>query len=97
METCIKEYENIDFTADSKNDGVYVDDVTVTYCQPGDCTEDDDIVQTLILSTRNNGMARFINIKTDNWSVENAEELKNIITDFEKRAGLTTEKNEQGK
>lgn len=88
MEIVIKSFEDMDFTKET--DGkVYVDDVSVTYCQDGDCTEDRDNVQTLTVSSRNNGVARFINLKTDNWSISDIDEMKSIIDDFKKRAGIT--------
>lgn len=69
---------------------VCIDDVSITYVQTGDCTEDRDSCQDLTLTARNNGVTRFINIKTgDNgWSIDSVEALKQIIQDFEKRACL---------
>lgn len=69
---------------------VCIDDVSITYVQTGDCTEDRDACQDLTLTARNNGVARFINIKTgDNgWSIDSVETLKQIIQDFERRACL---------
>ena len=71
------------------NDNVVAfDDVSITYVQNQDCTESEEEVQALTITTRNNGMARFLNIKTENWSIENADELIDIINDFKKRAGI---------
>lgn len=69
---------------------VCIDNVSITYVQTGDCTEDRDACQDLTLTARNNGVARFINIKTgDNgWSIDSVETLKQIIQDFERRACL---------
>jgi len=67
---------------------VAVDDVIVKYIQSNDCTEDTDVVQELTISSRNNGCARFINIKTDNWSISDTEEISKIIEDFKKRASF---------
>lgn len=68
---------------------VAFDDVSVTYIQNNDgCAESDEGVQTLTITTRNNGAARFLSIKTDNWSFEDANELVDIINDFKKRAGI---------
>lgn len=67
---------------------VAVDDVVVKYIQSNDCTEDMDIVQELTISSRNNGCKRFINIKTDNWSISDTEEFSKIIEDFKKRASF---------
>ena len=71
---------------DYKNNQIAIDDVSITYVQSADCTEDRDEVQTLTISSRNNGVARFINIKTENWSIDSASELVEIIEDFKKRA-----------
>lgn len=73
-----------------KDNVVAFDDASLTYVQNRDCTEseDEDDVQTLTITTRNNGVARFLNIKTENWSIEDADELVNIINDFKKRAGI---------
>jgi hypothetical protein len=96
MEVVIKSFEDMDFTKET--DGkIYVDDVSVTYCQDGDCTENRDDVQTLTVSSRNNGMARFINLKTDNRSISDIDELKSIIDDFKKRAGITDKEFNYGK
>lgn len=72
-----------------KSEQIGIDDVTIQYVQKNDCTEEEG-VQTLIVSTRNNGIARFINIKTgeEGYSIDNPEELVQIINDFKKRAGL---------
>lgn len=87
MGVVIKAYEDMDF---NHEDGeVYFDEISVTYNQSPDCTEDQDgEVQSLTLSTRNNGMSRFINIKTDNWSVDGVDELRSIFEDFSRRAGI---------
>ena len=69
-------------------DEVLLDEITCTYLQNADCTEDSDEPQVIEISTRNNGAARFINIKTENWSIGNINELIEIIKDFSKRAGL---------
>ena len=80
----IKNYEDFKF-----EDGhIGIDDVSVTYLQNSDCTEEDENVQSITISTRNNGIGRFINIKTENWSFDKVDELVEIIEDFEKRAGL---------
>lgn len=80
----IKSYEDFKF----EDNKVGIDDVSITYLQNSDCTENEDDVQSITVSCRNNGVARFINIKTENWSLENAEEMLAILKDFEKRAGL---------
>ena len=65
-----------------------ISDICVEYIQDGDCTEESGNVQCLTLSTRNNGIERFINIKTDSWSIDKIDALISIIKDFSSRAGL---------
>ena len=74
---------------------IYVNDVSVTYCQDSDCTEDSYDVQTMVISSRNNGMNRFINMKTDNWSIDGVEEIEKILNDFCQRAGIKREEDEK--
>ena len=63
-------------------------EATITYVQNPDCTEDrDGDWQKLTISIRDNGVAKFLNIKTDNWSLDNAESLCNVIKDYCKRIG----------
>lgn len=87
METTIGAFEDMDFNGKDA-ESVYIDEVSVTYCQPADCTENQDEVQTLTVSSRNNGIARFINLKTENWSVSNVKELEEVINDFCIRASI---------
>lgn len=75
-----------------KDDEVYFDEVTMKYYQNGDCTEDKDNCQILEISCRNNGVERFINVKTENWSIDDPMELVEIIKDFCKRADIDLEK-----
>ena len=73
-----------------EDDEIYIDDVSITYGQVSDNSGKDEkeTVQEITISTRNNGLARYINIKTDSWSFVDINELKKIIDDFEKRALL---------
>ena len=74
------------------DDQVLVDEISVKYYQPSDCTEDrDSDGQEIILSTRDGGGGKFINIKTDNWSISGIEDLQTLIKDFNKRAGIEDE------
>lgn len=67
---------------------VLLDEAVITYVQNPDCTEDrDGDWQSLTLSIRDNGTAKFLNIKTDNWSLDYAESLCDIIKDYCKRIG----------
>ena len=70
---------------DYKDQQVAIDDISVTYVQSNDCTEEDG-AQEITISTRNNGVARFLHIKTDNWSFDSLEELMKLLEDFIKRA-----------
>ena len=71
-----------------EHDQIGVDDVSIQYIQTGDCTENDDDVQSITISTRNNGIGRFLNIKTDSWSIDSIDDLKALIDDFKQRASL---------
>ena len=73
---------------------VVIDDISIKYLQNSDSSGDDgdEEVQELTLTARNNGIARFINIKTDSWSIDGVDELKSIIEDFKHRSGIYTEK-----
>ena len=61
---------------------VGIDDVSITYNQP----DVDDGTQSITISSRNNGAGRYLNIKTDNWSIESIEQLQFLFDDFQKRA-----------
>ena len=80
----IKPYEEFKFDDNT----VGVDDVSITYLQNGDCDEDRDNVQSITLTTHNNGAGRFITIKTDRWAIDDLDELAEIIDDFKRRSGL---------
>lgn len=73
---------------------VVIDEVSIEYLQNADCSGDDgnEDMQALKITARNNGVERFLNIKTDSWSVDSADELKAIIEDFKHRSGIYTEK-----
>lgn len=65
---------------------VLLDQISMTYVQNPDCTEDkDDDWQKLTISTRDNGIDKFLNIKSDNWSFDNVQSLADVINDFCKR------------
>ena len=69
---------------------ICVDDISVIYSQNGDCTESTDEAQDITISTRNNGMSRFIHIQTgeNGWSIDDTSDLVKIIEDFKKRASI---------
>ena len=76
---------------------VVINEVSIEYLQNTDCSGDDgnEEVQALKITARNNGVERFLNIKTDSWSIDSADELKAIIEDFKHRSGIYTEKEEK--
>ena len=76
---------------------VVIDEVSIEYLQNTDCSGHDgnEEVQALKITARNNGVERFLNIKTDSWSIDSADELKAIIEDFKHRSGIYTEKEEK--
>lgn len=80
----IKNYEDFKF----EDNVVGLDDVSITYLQNGDCEDERDNVQSITLTTQNNGVDRFITIKTDRWAIDDTEQLIEIIEDFKKRAEL---------
>lgn len=90
----IKTFEETDFSKDDWEP--YVDEVSVTYYQDNDCTESGEEGQSITLSSRNNGMGRFVNIKTENWSIDGVEDLKKLIDDFCERAGINNEEEKDG-
>ena len=85
----IKAYEDFKF----ENGHIGIDNMSITYLQNSDCTEEDENVQSITISTRNNGIGRFINIKTENWSFDDVNEIINLVKDFKKRAELCGSQN----
>lgn len=75
-----------------KDNQVLLDSITCTYIQNPDNTEsrgnDEDVCQELILSTRDGGGGKYINIKTNSWSINNSEEFLTILNDFKNRCGI---------
>lgn len=71
---------------------VLLDSITCTYIQNPDNTEsrgnDDDVCQELILSTRDGGGGKYINIKTNSWSINSPEDFLTILNDFKNRCGI---------
>ena len=72
------------------DDQIMLDEISCTYLQEPDCTESSDgAAQTITLSSRDGGGGKFINIKTDNWSIEPSEGLDLILKDFKHRMNDT--------
>lgn len=71
---------------------VLLDSITCNYIQNPDNTEDrgkdDDVCQELILSTRDGGGGKYINIKTNSWSMNSPEDFLTILNDFKNRCGI---------
>ena len=71
-----------------KEDQVLLAEITCKYWQNPDCTEDSEAdPQEIVISSRDNGVAKFINIKTDNWSINGnfEEDLIPLLEDFKHR------------
>lgn len=69
-----------------ENETVLLDEVTGTYVQEPDNTEDrDGEPQVLKLSTRDGGGGKYIHIETTGWSISDIDDLEVIINDFKKR------------
>lgn len=65
---------------------VFLDEVTCTYIQEPDNTEDrDGDPQELTLSTRDGGGGKYLHIKTTGWSISDIDDLEVVINDFKKR------------
>lgn len=71
---------------------VLLDSITCNYIQNPDNTEDrgkdDDVCQELILSTRDGGGGKYINIKTNSWSMNSPEDFLTVLNDFKNRCGI---------
>jgi hypothetical protein len=69
-------------------DQVLLEEVTCKYVQENDCTENRDDVQEITISSRDGGGGKFINFKTESWSITGdnfEEELLPLFKDFKKR------------
>lgn len=58
---------------------VLLDEITCKYIQEADCTENQDEYQEIVLSSRDGGGGKFINIQTKNWSISGEDFEKEII------------------
>lgn len=69
-------------------DQVLLEEVTCKYYQNGDNTENSDYVQEIVISSRDGGGGKYINFKTESWSITGdnfEEELIPLFEDFKKR------------
>ena len=73
---------------DPDKEQVLLEEITCKYIQEADCTEDRDESQEIILSSRDGGGGKFINIQTKSWSITGEDFEKEIIpllNDFKHR------------
>jgi hypothetical protein len=73
---------------ESGKEQILLDEITCKYLQDADCTEDQDEPQEIILSSRDGGGGKFINIQTKSWSITGEDFEKEIIpllNDFKAR------------
>lgn len=71
-----------------EKDQVLLDEISCKYVQNPDNTEDQDGCQEIILSSRNGGGGKYINFKTESWSITGDDfekELIPLFKDFKKR------------
>ena len=72
-----------------ETDQILLEEITCTYIQEPDCTENrDGEPQSITLSSRDGGGGKFIHIKTNGWSIcgDNLEDdLIPLIEDFKHR------------
>lgn len=61
------------------DEGVYMDDFSVTFSQEPDCVQDDDEFQKIEFHTEDNGVGRFIWFKTDRWAISDAEDIFKLV------------------
>ena len=76
------------------DDIVMVDDVKIQYVRGADCNSHPDAYQHLTVSTENNGIARFIVLKTSRWAISDIDDIVKILEDFKERTGLKECKDE---
>lgn len=73
---------------ESGKEQILLDEITCKYLQDADCTENQDEPQEIILSSRDGGGGKFINIQTKSWSITGEDFEKEIIpllNDFKAR------------
>ena len=73
---------------ESGKEQVLLDEITCKYVQNPDCTEDQEGVQEITISSRDGGGGKFINISTSSWSITGdnfEEEIIPLLNDFKKR------------
>lgn len=72
-----------------KDGQVLMEEISCKYWQNPDCTEGQDAEpQEIIISSRDNGVAKFIHIKTEGWSIDGDDlnsDLIPLLEDFKHR------------
>ena len=73
---------------------ILLDEITCTYLQEPDCTESrDGESQAITISSRDGGGGKFLNIKTNNWSVDtDLKSLTVVLEDFKARMNYESDK-----
>jgi hypothetical protein len=64
---------------ESGKEQILLEEITCKYLQDADCTEDQDEPQEIIISSRDGGGGKFINIQTKSWSITGEDFEKEII------------------
>ena len=64
---------------ESGKEQILLEEITCKYLQDADCTEDQDEPQEIIISSRDGGGGKFINIQTKSWSITGDDFEKEII------------------
>ena len=67
---------------------VLIEKMSITYLQDNDCVESDTGGQELTIEIRDGGGGPFFNIKTDGWSIDDPNQLAELINDFKSRLNL---------
>lgn len=71
--------------------GVTLEQVKIDYSQEADSCSDDDMSQTLTISSDDAGSGKFFILKTDRWAISDIRELILTLEDFAERAGIPLE------
>lgn len=80
------------------DDAILIDDFEITYSQGPDCCQDRDKDQQLLkVKFHDNGVGWFMSIDTlgTRWSIDEPEDLLNVLKDAQARFYLSANKTEQ--
>lgn len=67
---------------------VLIEKISITYLQDNDCVEAINDGQELTIETRDGGGGPFLHIKTNGWSVDDTNQLTELVNDFKSRLNL---------